>query len=113
LGNKSIKNNIQVEKIIYHALLKKKMTILKIIYKPYLVSIFLYNDYIIYKKQNRQIRLYYKKVLSLQKIVEKFGLKKKKILRLLKKTKLKKYHYFNLIGNLMMLNFFYKRYFLC
>ena len=77
MGNKSIKNNLQIEKILYKELSKKKLTVLKVLYKPYLVTIFIYNDYKLYIKQKRQVYTYYKKNLSVQKTIEKFGLKKK------------------------------------
>ena len=112
MGNKSIINSIQIENIIYKELKNKKLTVLKVLYKPYLVTIFLYNDYKLYSKQKRHIKLYYKKVLSMQKTIERFGLKKKIFFRFLNTRKIKQFSFFNRIGNLIMLNFFYKRYFL-
>ena len=113
MGNKSIKNNLQIEKILYKELSKKKLTVLKVLYKPYLVTIFIYNDYKLYIKQKRQVYTYYKKNLSVQKTIEKFGLKKKKFFYFLMTNKIKKFSFLKLIGNLILLQFFYKRYFLC
>jgi hypothetical protein len=113
VGTKSIKNNLQIEKILYKELSKKKLTVLKVLYKSYLVIIFVYNDYKLYIKQKRQVHLYYKKSVCIQKTIEKFGLKKKSFFRFLKTNKIKKFSFVKLIGNLILLQFFYKRYFLC
>ena len=113
MGNKSINNFTQIEKIIYKELLKKKMTVLKISYKTYSLDVYLYNDYTTYKKQKRQVCLYYKKVVSLQKTIERFGIKKKKLFLFLRKNKLKKLRFLKPVGNLPLIYFFYKKYFLC
>ena len=104
---------MQVEKIIYKELLKKKMTVLKISYKIYSLDVYVYNDYTTYKKQRQQICLYYKKVVSLQKTIERFGIKKKILFLFLKKNKLKKLRFLKRVGNVSLIYFFYKKYFLC
>ena len=113
IGNKNIKNILQIETILYKEFYKKKLTVLKIQYKPYVINIFFYNDYKLYNKQKRQVNLYYKKVLHVQKTIEMFGLKRKFFYRFLTKIKIKKIRFFRSNINLKLLIFFYKRYFLC
>ena len=45
MGNKSIISSMEIETICYKELKNKKLTVLNVLYKPYLVTIFLYNDY--------------------------------------------------------------------
>jgi hypothetical protein len=79
-GIKNIINITQLESIIYKELKKKNFILLHVIYKMYLVNIFLYNCYKFDNKYKNQIIYYYKKTLSLKKTIEKFGLNEKIIL---------------------------------
>lgn len=87
---KNIANKILLENIIYGTLQKKKFHVLKVKYQHSRIKIYIYNNFEVYNNYKSQIIVYYKKVLSLSKTVEKFGLHEKIIIQFLNIVDIKK-----------------------
>lgn len=85
IKNKNLRVRFQLENIIVKELKKWNLSVLKVVYCFFLVNIFSYNNVKVDNKFKSQILLYYKKVLDLQKVIEKFGLNKKMVVWLLKR----------------------------
>jgi len=113
IGVKNISNITQLENILYKELKKKNLSVLNIKYKFYFLNIFVYNNYQFDIKFKNQVISYYKKVSSLQKTTEKFGLNKKIILWFLNKNKIKKINLNLSLSNWLLIDFFFKFFFLC
>jgi len=113
IGNKSIRNILQLENIIYIELKKKQLKVLKAIYKPHWISIFVYNDYKLDEKLKNQVLLYYKKVSNLQNVVEKFALNEKTVLWILNNGIEGQVSLTTRFKSFTLMMFFFKKYFLC
>jgi len=87
---KNIANKILLENIIYGILQKKKIYILKVKYQHSRIKIYIYNNFEVYSNYKSQIIIYYKKVLSLSKTVQRFGLHEKIIIQFLNIVDIKK-----------------------
>lgn len=113
IGIKNLSNITQLENIVYKELKKKNLSVLNIKYKFGFLNIFVYNSYQFDIKFKNQIISYYKKVSNLKKTIEKFGLNKKIILWFLNQNKIKKINVNLSLSNLLLIDFFFKFFFLC
>jgi hypothetical protein len=82
-------NIIQLNKLIFIWLQKKKLNVLDIDYKLKQIHIFVYSQFFISRRIKFQIIKMYKKKLKLNSVVQKFGLTKKQLIAMLNFNRVK------------------------
>ena len=74
IKTKAVSNIIQLENIIYKELFNKNLKILTIKYRPGFVTVFIYNFCQFFNSLfYQQVIKYYRSVLNLRKVIQKFG----------------------------------------
>ena len=81
IKTKAVSNIIQLENIIYKELFNKNLKILTIKYRPGFVTVFIYNFCQFFNSLfYQQVIKYYRSVLNLRKVIQKFGVREKYLL---------------------------------
>ena len=85
----TLTNIIQLNKLIFIWLQKKKLNVLDIDYKLKQIHIFVYSQFFISRRIKFQIIKMYKKKLKLNLVMQKFGMTKKQLIAMLNFNRIK------------------------